>query len=604
MTLTIRHRLFACLAALGVALAVTAAEGTLALRNANIRMNSVIVDRVQPLRQLKIVSDMYAVNIVDTAHKARAGTITSKAALDNIAAAEKAVSENWTAYIGTTLTPHEKELVTETLARFPAANATVARLKQILQANDQAALAAFTANDLYPTIDPLTGQINLLIDLQIQVSLEEGQASAKAYATTLWIMAGIVLAAAAVLAASVYIIARKVTTPLSRMTDVMRQLAAGRLETAVPELGRADEIGEMAGAVQVFKEAGLEKRRLEAEAAEARAAIEAEKAREEAHRREEARKQAQVVRALAEGLDKLSAGDLAFRVEDSFAPEYDKLRVDFNAAMGSLENAMLVVNQAAAGIRGGSMELSKAADDMARRTEHQAASLEETAAALDQITATIQRTASSAAEANKAVADAKTDAERSERVVSRAVEAMSGIESSSGQIGQIIGVIDEIAFQTNLLALNAGVEAARAGESGRGFAVVAQEVRALAQRSAEAAKEIKGLIQSSAGQVDLGVGLVRETGEALETIIRRIDGITAQVTDMARSATEQSTGLSQVNTAVNQMDQAVQQNAAMVEQSATASGSLAREAEALAALMARFRFASNGDISSAERSAA
>ncbi|PHY17238.1 HAMP domain-containing methyl-accepting chemotaxis protein [Caulobacter sp. BP25] len=601
MTLTIRHRLFACLVALGVALAVTAAEGTLALRSANIRMNSVIVDRVQPLRQLKIVSDMYAVNIVDTAHKAHAGTITNKAALDNIAAAEKAVNENWTAYIGTTLTPHEKELVTETLARFPAANATVARLKQILQANDQAALAAFTANELYPTIDPLTGQINLLIDLQIQVSLEEGQASAKAYATTLWIMAGIALAAAAVLAASVNIIARKVTTPLSRMTDVMRQLAAGRLETAVPELGRADEIGAMAGAVQVFKEAGLEKRRLEAEAAEARATIEAEKAREEAHRREEARKQAQVVHALAEGLDKLSAGDLAFRVEDSFAPEYDKLRVDFNAAMGSLEDAMLVVNQAAAGIRGGSMELSKAADDMARRTEQQAASLEETAAALDQITATIQRSVSSIGQANKAVAGAKSDAERSERIVSRAVEAMGGIEGSSRQISQIIGVIDEIAFQTNLLALNAGVEAARAGESGRGFAVVAQEVRALAQRSAEAAKEIKGLITSSASQVDLGVELVRETGQALETIISRIDGIAAQVTDVAASAQEQSTGLNQINAAVNQMDQATQQNAAMVEQSATASGSLAREADSLAVLMGRFRFA---DPSGASRKAA
>jgi len=241
------------------------------------------------------------------------------------------------------------------------------------------------------------------------------------------------------------------------------------------------------------------------------------------------------------------------------------------------------------GIRSGTSEITQAADDLSRRTEQQAASLEQTAAALDEITATVRRTAEGSKHALAVVSKTKTDAEQSGEVVRQAVAAMGGIEKSSQQIGQIIGVIDEIAFQTNLLALNAGVEAARAGDAGRGFAVVASEVRALAQRSAEAAKEIKALISASAQQVGSGVKFVGETGEALSRIVAQVAEINSAVGEIASAAQEQATGLAEVNTAVNQMDQVTQQNAAMVEQSTAASHALAGEAEELARLTGRFQ---------------
>ncbi|OYV25407.1 MAG: hypothetical protein B7X08_05730 [Acidocella sp. 20-63-7] len=304
---------------------------------------------------------------------------------------------------------------------------------------------------------------------------------------------------------------------------------------------------------------------------------------------EAARQQHVVVEALADGLEKLSAGELLFRIETKFATEYEKLRADFNTAMDRLAETMQSIAANTQGVRAGAGEITQASDDLSRRTEQQAASLEQTAAALDQITATVRKTAEGATEARNVVTAAKTDAERSGEVVRETVEAMTGIEGSSKKIGNIIGVIDEIAFQTNLLALNAGVEAARAGDAGRGFAVVATEVRALAQRSADAAKEIKTLISASGQQVGTGVKLVGETGKALARIGEQVARLNTLVTDIAASAQEQATGLAEVNSAVNQMDQVTQQNAAMVEQSTAASHSLAGEAEELARLVGQFQ---------------
>ena len=288
------------------------------------------------------------------------------------------------------------------------------------------------------------------------------------------------------------------------------------------------------------------------------------------------------------GLAALAAGDLTYRLRKPMANEHRKLQSDFNGAMERLFEAMSTISRSASGIRSGSTEISAAADNLSQRTEQQAASLEETAAALDEITATVRKTAEGAQQAQRAVSSARADADVSGRIVEDAVQAMGQIEGSSRQIGQIIGVIDEIAFQTNLLALNAGVEAARAGEAGRGFAVVASEVRALAQRSAEAAKEIKNLISTSSDQVSAGVELVGKTGEALERIVAGVTQITALVSEIAASAQEQATGLQQVNASINQMDQMTQQNAAMVEESTAASHALSHEADALAHLMDAF----------------
>jgi methyl-accepting chemotaxis protein len=400
------------------------------------------------------------------------------------------------------------------------------------------------------------------------------------------------LAVALAIGATGWFIGRSVSRPVVALGRRMRGLADGDKTTEIPGVARGDEIGQMAAALAIFREAAIEKDRLEAEALSQRSMSEQERAAREAEKAREAEEDRVTISALGQGLSAMADGDLTYRIEAEFAPKAAQLKTDFNAAIAQLQQAVSVVVANIAGIRSGAGEISQAADDLSRRTEQQAAGLEETAAALDEITATVNKTASGARQASDVVRAAKGDAETSGVIVRDAVSAMQAIEGSSSQISQIIGVIDEIAFQTNLLALNAGVEAARAGEAGRGFAVVASEVRALAQRSAEAAKEIKTLISTSTTQVGSGVKLVGQTGEALQRIVDRVAEIDGLVSEIAASAQEQAVGLAQVNTAVNQMDQVTQQNAAMVEESTAASHSLAQEAQSLQASVAQFRVGS------------
>jgi methyl-accepting chemotaxis protein len=299
--------------------------------------------------------------------------------------------------------------------------------------------------------------------------------------------------------------------------------------------------------------------------------------------------QAAIVEPLAAGLKRLSEGDLTTRITNKLQGEYDELRVNFNAALDRLQDTVCKVLRDASNISTGAAEISQAADDLSGRTEQQAASLEETAAALEEITATVKSTATNAREARASVTTAKSAAEEGGRVVETAITAMDAIAQSSKKITDIISVIDEIAFQTNLLALNAGVEAARAGDAGRGFAVVASEVRALAQRSSEAAKQIKALILASGEHVESGVKYVGESGAALKRIVEQVVQINALVSEMAMAAEQQSTGIEEVNSAVTQMDQVTQQNAAMVEQSTAASRQLADEAQSLSQSVSFFR---------------
>ena len=430
--------------------------------------------------------------------------------------------------------------------------------------------------------------VNAYIDRESDVleQRSKAQSASQAFAVTILAVGALLSIALSVVMGA--LLSAAIAKPVAAMTAAMAKLASGDNNVDVPAQGRKDEVGRMAEAVQHFKDAALEKIRLEGEAGEARRSADAARTASEAERAATAAEQAKVVEGLAKGLERLAGGGLTFRLTDAFPSHYEQLRADFNRAMDTLQDTMREVSTNATAVRSGAGEISQASDDLSRRTEQQAASLEETAAALDEITATVRKTAEGAAQSRESVGAAKADAERSGVVVRDAISAMSEIENSSGQISQIIGVIDEIAFQTNLLALNAGVEAARAGDAGKGFAVVASEVRALAQRSAEAAKEIKTLISASSQQVERGVGLVGETGKVLERILTQVTSINGAVADIAASAQEQATGLQQVNTAINQMDQVTQQNAAMVEQATAASHALSGESEALSRLISRF----------------
>jgi len=388
---------------------------------------------------------------------------------------------------------------------------------------------------------------------------------------------------------SAMLLSRNLSKPLALLTSQVNQLATGDTNVAFAGLDRRDGIGEIAGACDTLKFRLLEREQNELAASTRRNEAEHARSTIAAERAGEAQQLQMCIATFTQALDGLARGDLISEIDTRMQGPADDLRRVFNAAVQELRNTIAAVVQSAHGVEAGSHEITVASDDLSRRTEQQAASLEQTAASLEQITASVRQTAAGAENARESVVAATTTAEQGGAVVTQAIDAMGAIEKSSGQIGQIIGVIDEIAFQTNLLALNAGVEAARAGDAGRGFAVVASEVRALAQRSAEAAKEIKGLISASASHVSQGVKLVHETGMALEKIVTEVAEIRGAVTAIAAGATEQATGLQEINNAVSHMDQITQQNAAMVEESAASSHALAQEAGKLNAYVARFQ---------------
>ncbi|MCE7796643.1 methyl-accepting chemotaxis protein [Sphingobium sufflavum] len=382
--------------------------------------------------------------------------------------------------------------------------------------------------------------------------------------------AGLAMGIAALVAhmLTVVISGRLICDPYVGTVVRMEKLAAGDLTTPVDFTDHKDCVGRMTRAMTVFRENAM--RASSAEEVDA------------------------TVSALGDALSTLAQGDLTVRLHQSFPHRYESLRGNFNEAGERLEQLLTNVADSAQNVLAASAQIRDASDDLSRRTEQQASSLEETTASMTEVTGLVQETAAGAGQAKGAISVTYQEASDGGSVVTQAISAMGAIESSSGEISQIITLMDGIAFQTNLLALNAGVEAARAGDAGKGFAVVANEVRALAQRSADAAKDIKDLITKSSEQVRLGVNLVGETGRVLDTIVNRIGEVNELVGGISDASGRQSNSLQHVHRAISDMDKMTQQNAAMVEESTAAARSMAGQAEQLANMVATFRVSTGG----------
>lgn len=452
------------------------------------------------------------------------------------------------------------------------------RLKPAVLGGDEAA-AGQSLDRLLTIYRSHRSKIDDLVDATARKQAELEASSTTSLTITAISLVGMVLLLALSLGLSLFVFTRLVLNPLAATAQTMERMAAGDLNIGRRSSDRSDEIGTMSKALETFRDALAADREREA-------------------------KVQQVVDTMSGALERLAAGDLSSRIEDKFDGSSDKVRQAYNTSISKLATMLGDVRVSAEGVNLGSTEIRAASEDLSARNEQQTASLEETAASMREVTHLVKRSADNARGAQQSMSQTHEQASKGGEVVERAVQAMAAIENSAQEITQIIDVIDGIAFQTNLLALNAGVEAARAGEAGKGFAVVANEVRALAQRSAEAASDIKQLIGTSTQHVGDGVNLVGETGDILQAIVKQIGNVTSQVDDIAEMAASQANNLEQINSSVGSMDKMTQQNAAMVQQSTASARSLSNEAGRLGELVAQFRVSASEQLSRPAKDAA
>ena len=509
--LKISTRLSLLLAALCVLTVVIGIAGLTGMQHADAGLNTVYQDRVVPLKQIKLVSDAYAVNVVDTAHKVRDGALTPQQGLESITKAKKDISDNWTAYLATELVADETRLVAQFKALQPKADGAVHALESLIGNKDLPGLTAYAAQEMYPALDPLQEVLGALVQVQLDTARKEYDQAVESYANT------------------------RLFVVLAIASGVLFALGLGYLVTR----SIVGQLGTEPGTAAAL-------------------------ARSVAH------------------------GDLTVAI-DLKPGDTSSLMAQLKRMQDSLATMVATVHQSSINVASASEQIAQGNNDLSSRTEEQASALEETAASMEQLNATVRQNADNSRQANQLAQTATSIAMQGGEVVADVVRTMKDINDSSSKISEIIGVIDSIAFQTNILALNAAVEAARAGDQGRGFAVVATEVRALASRSAEASREIKGLISASVERVGAGTALVDRAGQTMTDVVDSIRRVTGIVSEISAASTEQSQGVDQINEAITQMDQATQQNAALVEEMAAAAASLNQQAGELVDTVSTFK---------------
>jgi methyl-accepting chemotaxis protein len=615
--------------------ALVGARGLVAIGALHEGTKTMYEDRVVCLRQLKVVADAYAVDIVDTAHKVRAGTVSWDEGVRRVDAARASIGETWRAYTSTSLTDDEKRLVAEAEQAMRAADASVDTLRARLVAHQEPELAAYVSRELYPAIDPVSAKVSALTNLQLDVAKSVYEAGLVEYRSTRALLWGVMVGATVIAAGLGLWIARQLALPLGAVVERLRQLREGEV-TALGEASEAlargeldvrvearteplaidskDEIGELAaglnaivartkGTMVAFQASATTLRGLTAETQALVASVTAgqldargDDARFAGGYQALIRSINGMVQAVAtptartiEVLERVAARDLTARMDGEYAGAYGRIKVALNQAVENVHDGLAQVSTAAEQVAAAVVQVGQSSQAVAAGASTQAASLEETSAALEQIATSTRSNAQTADGARALAGDAMRSAEHGAQAMRQMRGSMEKIRAAAEGTSAIIRDINDIAFQTNLLALNAAVEAARAGEAGRSFAVVAEEVRSLALRSKEAARRTEQLIVASVGLAHDGEALSKEVGDSLDRGVGVVSRVSALIGDISTASDQQARGVTQVNQAVAQMDTVVQQNAANSEESAAAAEELSAQAQALAELVRRFR---------------
>ncbi|MEN9595922.1 MAG: chemotaxis protein [Pseudomonadota bacterium] len=688
--LTIKNRLFLIIGIMSVLAISLSVMGLYGMKQANDGLQTVYLDRVVPLKDLKIIADMYAVNIVDTTHKVRNGNVSWQEAIKNVDDAEKIIQEKWDGYLATVLVEQEEKLVAEIKPLFASIQPKINNLQAILNRNDHVAVTDFSINELYPAIDPISGKFSELIEVQLVVAKQEYEDAKSRYKVIL-IMSITALVSGLLMTIGLgLLIIRQIISSITIAQKMMEAIANGDLSLEI-ETNSNDELGVMLNSLSKMRgvlnnaiisvnitmgeisQGDLNSRitgkfngdfnkiktgmnssldtisetlndvihvanalaagDLNQKITKSYSGVFEQTKNSVNYTVEELQKIVQEIEAivysgadcgdfsvkmtthdkvgygkrLAELINQLfettekslgdvlrvaealAEGDLTQHIHDDYVGAFASVKVGMNTTVDNLKLLMGEIKNTSEVIAAASNEIAAGNNDLSHRTEEQASSLQQTAASMEELSVAVQQNTENAKRANQLAEGASITAKKGVSVVHEVVKTMATIKESSHKIVDIITVIDDIAFQTNILALNAAVEAARAGDSGKGFAVVAVEVRNLAQRAANAAGEIKRLINDSVENISGGSTQVEQAGKTMEDIVCAIENVTHIMSEIAAASIQQNSGIDQVHQAVTQMDYVTQQNAALVEQSAAAAESLSEQTQHLAKEMTHFK---------------